>query len=135
MNQCSDTAADFAFFVVEQGVDVEQGAGCDGGALFDDLGGLTSVGPDCHVLEIGCGTGQATAPLAQRGGRVVAVELGPVMAAVARRNLAAFPTVQVVTSAFEDWPLPIEPFDLVFAGVSINPERSSVGRRWHAGDW
>jgi hypothetical protein len=66
---------------------------------------------------------------------VVAVELGPEMAAVARRNLAAFPTVQVVTSAFEDWPLPIEPFDLVFAGVSINPERSSVGRRWHAGDW
>ena len=53
----------------------------------------------------------------QRGGRVVAVELGPEMAAVARRNLAAFPTVQVVTSAFEDWPLPIEPFDLVFAGA------------------
>lgn len=81
----------------------------------------------------GCGTGQATAPLAQRGGRVVAVELGPETAAVARRNLAAFPTVQVLTSAFEDWPLPIEPFDLVFAGVSINPERFSVGRRWHAG--
>ena len=122
-----DTAADFAFFVVEQGVDVEQGAGCDGGALFDDLGGLTSVGPDCHVLEIGCGTGQATAPLAQRGGWVVAVELGPEMAADARRNLAAFPTVQVVTSAFEDWSLPIEPFDLVFAGVSIDAGTPVIG--------
>ena len=81
------------------------------------------------------GQDKPTATLAQRGGRVVAVELGPVMAAVARRNLAAFPTVQVVTSAFEDWSLLIVPFDLVFAGVSINPERCLVGRRWHAGDW
>jgi 16S rRNA A1518/A1519 N6-dimethyltransferase RsmA/KsgA/DIM1 with predicted DNA glycosylase/AP lyase activity len=47
------------------------------------------------VLEIGCGTGQATVPLAERGSRIVAVELGPAMAAVARRNLARFPAVQV----------------------------------------
>jgi protein-L-isoaspartate O-methyltransferase len=63
-------------------------------ALFDDLAELANVGPHCRVLEIGCGTGQATVPLARRGWRVVAVELGPQMASVARRKLAAFPTVQ-----------------------------------------
>ena len=89
-------------------------------ALFDDLAELASVGPHCRVLEIGCGTGQATVPLARRGWRVVAVELGPEMASVARRKLAAFPTVQVVTSAFEDWPLPMEPFDLVFAATAFH---------------
>jgi hypothetical protein len=41
------------------------------------------------------------------------------MAAVARRNLVAFPTVQVVTSAFEDRPLPMKPFDLVFAATAF----------------
>jgi hypothetical protein len=37
------------------------------------------------------------------------------VAAVARRRLARFPTVQVVTAAFEGWPWPAEPFDLVLA--------------------
>src|SRR3712207_9472293 len=62
-------------------------------ALFDDLAALAGIGPGCRVLEIGCGTGQATVPLAERGCEVVAVELGPQMAAVARRNLARFPAV------------------------------------------
>jgi SAM-dependent methyltransferase len=72
------------------------------------------------VLEIGCGTGQATVPLAERGCRIVAVELGAELAAVARRNLARFPDVEVVTGAFEDWPLPSEPFDLVLSATAFH---------------
>jgi SAM-dependent methyltransferase len=89
-------------------------------ALFDDLARLAGVGPGCRVLEIGPGTGQATVPLAERGCRVVAVELGEALAAVARRNLARFPEVQVVTAAFEDWPLPAEPFDVVLAATAFH---------------
>lgn len=37
---------------------------------------------------MGCGTGQAAFPLAQRGFRIVAVELGPQLAALARKKLA-----------------------------------------------
>jgi len=55
-------------------------------ALFTDLAELAGVGPGCRVLEIGCGTGQATGPLAERGCQVVAVELGAALAAAARRN-------------------------------------------------
>jgi SAM-dependent methyltransferase len=72
------------------------------------------------VLEIGPGTGQATVPLAERGCRVVAVELGGDLAAVARRTLARFPAVEVVTAAFEDWPLPAEPFDVVLAATAFH---------------
>jgi hypothetical protein len=36
-------------------------------AMFDDLADLAGVGPGCRVLEIGSGTGQATAPLAGAG--------------------------------------------------------------------
>ena len=79
--------------------------------LFDDLAELAGIGPGSSVLEIGPGTGQATVALAERGCRVVAVELGAALAAVARRNLARFPAVEVVTAPFEDWPLPEEPFD------------------------
>ena len=85
--------------------------------LFDDLARLAGVGAGCRVLEVGPGTGQATVPLAERGCRIVAVELGEDLAAVARRRLARFPAVQVVTAAFEDWPPPAEPFDLVLAAT------------------
>src|SRR5262245_30528997 len=86
--------------------------------VFADLAELAEVGPGCRVLEIGCGTGQATVPLAERGCQIVAVELGAGLAAVARRKLARFPSVEVVVSAFEDWPLPHQPFDVVVAATA-----------------
>ncbi|HZC29448.1 MAG TPA: class I SAM-dependent methyltransferase, partial [Gaiellaceae bacterium] len=88
--------------------------------LFDDLAALAGLRPGDRVLEIGPGTGQATVPLARRGYRIVAVELGTGLAAVARRNLAAFPDVEVVNAAFEDWPLPAEPFDAVVAATAFH---------------
>jgi hypothetical protein len=42
-------------------------------------------------------------PLAERGLAVTAVELGPDLAAIARRRLSAFPEAEVVTCSFEDW--------------------------------
>jgi SAM-dependent methyltransferase len=87
--------------------------------MFDDLA-AAGVLPGARVLELGCGTGQATVVLAERGYRIVAVELGPDMAAVARRNLARFGSVEVVTAAFEDWPLPDEPFDVVFSATAFH---------------
>jgi SAM-dependent methyltransferase len=89
-------------------------------ALFDDLARLAGVGPGCRVLEIGPGTGQLTLPLAERGCAIVAVELGPRLAAVARRKLRAFPAVEVVTADFETWPLPAERFDLVIAATAAH---------------
>jgi SAM-dependent methyltransferase len=89
-------------------------------ALFDDLQRLAGVGPGCRVLEIGPGTGQLTVPLAERGCEIVAVELGPRLAAVARRHLRNFPKVRMVTADFETWPLPAEPFDLVIAATAAH---------------
>jgi SAM-dependent methyltransferase len=97
-------------------------------AVFDDLAAFAGLGPGSRVLEVACGTGKATVPLAARGYEVVAVELGADMAAVARRNLARFPAGQahVVVGAFEDWPLPAEPFDAVLVATAwhwLDPAR------------
>ncbi|MFJ8630743.1 class I SAM-dependent methyltransferase [Streptomyces sp. NPDC093568] len=88
--------------------------------LYDDLGELAGAGAGRHVLEVGCGTGQATVPLAERGCRVTAVEAGARMAAVARRNVAGFAAVEVVTARFEDWPLPEAPFDAVVSATAFH---------------
>lgn len=73
------------------------------GALFDDLLRAAGLRQGDRVVEIGCGTGQARVPLAERGLAVTAVELGAALAALARVKTAGFPLVSVVTSSFEDW--------------------------------
>jgi SAM-dependent methyltransferase len=72
-------------------------------ALYDQLIGLTGTTPDDPVLEIGCGTGKATLPLARLGYRITGVELGAALADEARRNLAEFPRVEVITANAEEW--------------------------------
>ena len=87
--------------------------------VFDDLVELTGLQPGDRVLEIGPGTGQATRPLAERGLEVLAVELGPGMAARARADLADLAgRVEVVNADFETWQPPAgapATFDAVFS--------------------
>lgn len=72
------------------------------------------------MLEVGCGTGKATTGLASRGLDVVCVELGAGLAAVARRDLAAYPRVRVVEAPFESWRNDGAPFDAVAAFASFH---------------
>jgi SAM-dependent methyltransferase len=88
--------------------------------VFDDLAELGAVGPDRAVLEIGCGTGQATLPLAQRGCRVVALDIGAEMTGLARHKLWAFPSVELITADFDSWSLPDEGFDVVLSATAFH---------------
>jgi SAM-dependent methyltransferase len=81
--------------------------------VVEDVLGCAHIESSSRVLEVGCGTGQLSVPLADRGIDLVAVEVGPNLAAFARQNLARFPKARVETAAFEDWLLPPEPFDAV----------------------
>jgi SAM-dependent methyltransferase len=80
-------------------------------ALFDDLVELAGLDPGSRVVEVGCGTGKATLPLAERGLRITCVDLGTSLAAVAERNLAPFPEVEIVVADFETWTPPNAGYD------------------------
>jgi SAM-dependent methyltransferase len=55
----------------------------------------------------------------RRGMEITCIEIGPRLAAAARRNLAGFPNVTIINSAFEIWRPPAgERFDLVFAAAA-----------------
>jgi SAM-dependent methyltransferase len=88
--------------------------------LFDDLALLSGTGPGTRALEIGCGTGQATLPLARRGYRLLGVELGANLAAVARTKLADHPNARVLACSFEEWPLEEGAFDLVVSATAFH---------------
>jgi SAM-dependent methyltransferase len=93
--------------------------------VFDDIERFGGLGRGSRVLEIGCGTGQATIDLAIRGYAVVAVEIGAELAAIARRRLADYPDAEVIVADFERWELPAEPFDAVVSATAfhwIDPE-------------
>jgi SAM-dependent methyltransferase len=86
-------------------------------ALFDQV-----AAPGRRVLEIGCGTGQASVGLAARGCVLLAVELGPHLAELARRRLAAYPDARVVVADFDTWAPDDDEdeFDLVFSSTAYH---------------
>jgi SAM-dependent methyltransferase len=97
--------------------------------LFDDLVMLAGLHAGDRLLEVGCGTGKATVPLARRGFRLSCLELGEQLAAVASRNLAEFSDVTVINASYDQWPTSDGgafdggefdggEFDLVFAATS-----------------
>jgi SAM-dependent methyltransferase len=87
-------------------------------ALF---AGLPALG---DVLEVGCGTGQATRALMPLAASLVALEPGPDLAALARRR--GFP---VEVSTFEEWDAGGRRFDSIVAAQSWHWVDPAVGWR------
>ncbi len=82
--------------------------------LVDDV--VTEL-PGHDVVEVGAGTGKATGLFAARGLRITCVEPDDAMAAVLAENCAGWPSVEVVTSSFEDW-TPTRRYDGLYAAQS-----------------
>ncbi|HTI21076.1 MAG TPA: methyltransferase domain-containing protein [Kutzneria sp.] len=96
--------------------------------LFADLADVTGLTERSAVLEVGCGTGQATRSLAALGCSVTAIEPGEEMAALARRRT----TVDVETSRFEEWADRGRRFDVLVAASSWHWVDPTIGwRRAH----
>ena len=70
--------------------------------------------PGCRVLELGAGTGRATAFLARTAGRVAAFDLSPELIAVARRRLAGAAHVALLVADMREIAFKSR-FDLVVA--------------------
>jgi SAM-dependent methyltransferase len=75
-------------------------------AVIDELLGPVPAGLD--ILDVGCGTGIASRQIAQRGAKVLGVELAPRMAEIARGH-----GVDVEIAAFEAWDAAGRTFDRV----------------------
>lgn len=100
--------------------------------LLADLVAITGIDERSSVLEVGCGTGQATRSLAALGCSVIAVEPGAGMVALARQRLAAFGKVGIEMSKFEDWDDRGRHFDVLVAASSWHWVDPSIGwRRAH----
>ena len=86
-------------------------------AVFDDLAELAQLEPGSRVLEVGPGTGKATAELERRGYVVTGIELSPELAEIARRNA---PAAEIAVGDFETWEPPEANFDAVVAFTAFH---------------
>ncbi|MFF0487388.1 class I SAM-dependent methyltransferase [Nocardia sp. NPDC004068] len=80
---------------------------------------LAGVGPDDHVVDVGCGSGGAAGLAARRAADVVGVDPAPLMLRLARlfvRN----PSVRWVPGTAEDLPLPDASATVVWAVATVH---------------
>jgi SAM-dependent methyltransferase len=102
-------------------------------ALFEDIIKFSRIPEDGRILEIGCGTAQATLPFAERGYAIHCIELGADLTAIAKRKLSAYPKVQVSVGSFEEYPIERRTFDLVMSATAFHWIDPEVGYRKAAG--
>jgi SAM-dependent methyltransferase len=73
-------------------------------ALIDDVVSYADLKPNDKILEVGCGTGQATMSFAKRGFPILATDPGSEMLRGARERLASFGNVEFLKTTFEAFP-------------------------------
>ena len=88
--------------------------------LIDRACELTGLEPGAPVLEIGCGTGQLTRSLLERGLEVTAVEPGRQLMRRAQDLATGHGDVRFVNARLEDASLPRARFQAVFSASAIH---------------
>lgn len=96
--------------------------------LYDRLDAHGLFRPGAHLLEIGAGTGQATAALVARGATVDAVEPGPALAEALRR----LDRVRVIEARAEEAVLADATYDGIVAATCLHwVDVPAVLPAWH----
>lgn len=79
-----------------------------------------TISPDTKVLDLCCGSGQATSVLVQRSQDVTGLDASPLSLGRAEKNV---PQAQYVEALAEDMPFPDNLFDLVHTSVAMHEMR------------
>src|SRR5919199_229521 len=89
------------------------------------LQGLT-ISSETKVLDLCCGSGQATRFLVQYSQKVTGLDISPVSLERAKRNV---PQAKYVEAIAQDMPFPDAQFDLVHTSVAMHEMKPSVLRQ------
>ncbi|MDA8341236.1 MAG: methyltransferase domain-containing protein [Actinomycetota bacterium] len=82
----------------------------------------SDVSPGAMVVDLGCGTGSVSIPLAERGARVTAVDLSPSMLEllVAKAAEAGVQGITTLAAPLEDLELPPGSVDLIVSNYALH---------------
>jgi SAM-dependent methyltransferase len=88
--------------------------------LIEDIILISDIPQGGKILEIGCGTGQATIPFAKRGYSMLCLDIGKELVALACENCRQYPNVQIRNVSFENWKPKVNSFDLVMSATAFH---------------
>jgi SAM-dependent methyltransferase len=87
---------------------------------------LSELDPAARLLEVGCGTGQATVQFAARGYSIDCVDPGGNLVARAARNCSRFPRIRFTVDTFENASFGSRRYALVFSAHAFHWVSPSV---------
>ena len=93
--------------------------------LFTDLTRLTQIPEAGKILEIGCGTGQATIPLLEAGYSLTCLDIGENLIEAVKIKTKKYSNIKFVLSAFEKWEPEPRLYDVVMSATAfhwVDPE-------------
>ncbi|MCL2187465.1 MAG: class I SAM-dependent methyltransferase [Defluviitaleaceae bacterium] len=96
-------------------------------AMFDDIFACAGASAGKNALEIGAGTGKATAPILSAGYNVTAIELGENMAQFIAEKFKGNNNFSVIVAPFEEAPLPENTYDLIYAASAFHWINAEIG--------
>ena len=96
-------------------------------AIFANLKTYAKLTQDSKVLEIGSGTGKATAPILETGCSFTSVEAGANMAAFLESKFGGNPKYKVINVPFEEAELCDDTYDLLYAASAFHWVDASTG--------
>lgn len=95
--------------------------------LVVDALSLSKTPKDGRILEIGCGTGQATLLFAKHGHHMLCLEPGENLARIATENSRPYPNVEIERISFEEWKPQPKTFDLLISAQTFHWIRPDIG--------
>jgi len=98
--------------------------------VFQDIIEYSNIKMDDSILEIGCGTGQATTGFVDLGyTNITGIELGEELAQIASQKFMKYKTINIVNSSFEEWVDHGKKFNLAISATAFHWVQQDIGYR------
>jgi cyclopropane fatty-acyl-phospholipid synthase-like methyltransferase len=98
--------------------------------MFDDILNYSNIKKEQKILEIGCGTGQATVGLVNKDYKnITCIELGNKLAQLTSEKFNSYESIKVINTSFEEWNGEGRPFNLAISGTAFHFIEPGFGYR------